>query len=142
MNVTHPRTAMNRKHGLAGVGLVLAVTLAACSGAGAAATSTTASEAAGGATSSSTTTSTSASSSSAPATGAAATKVNANSATVEQLQAAFEAAGIPNADRWAREVAEYRPYAVRPDLGAAPPGARQVQHRPGGARADHRLLEV
>ena len=42
----------------------------------------------------------------------AATKVSANNATVAQLQAAFEAAGISNASRWAREVEEYRPYAT------------------------------
>jgi len=42
----------------------------------------------------------------------AATKVSANSATIPQLQATFEAAGITNAARWAREVDEYRPYAT------------------------------
>ena len=104
---------MNRKHGLAGVGLVLAVGLAACSGAGAAATSATAPDPTGGATSSSTTTS-STSASSATSAPAAGTKINAKTAPVEQLQAAFEAAGIPNADRWAREVAEYRPYPSDP----------------------------
>jgi hypothetical protein len=36
--------------------------------------------------------------------------VNANTASVDQLQAALQAAGVPNADRWAREVDEYRPY--------------------------------
>ena len=34
-----------------------------------------------------------------------------------QLQAAFEAAGIASAARWAKEVDEYRPYPVdAPDL--------------------------
>ena len=37
-------------------------------------------------------------------------KVNANTASVAELQRAFEAAGISNAARWAREVEEYRPY--------------------------------
>ena len=37
-------------------------------------------------------------------------KVNANTASVAELQQAFEAAGISNAGRWAREVEEYRPY--------------------------------
>jgi hypothetical protein len=37
-------------------------------------------------------------------------KVNANTASVAELQQAFEAAGISNAARWAREVDEYRPY--------------------------------
>jgi hypothetical protein len=40
--------------------------------------------------------------------------VNANAASVAELQAAFEAAGISNADKWAREVAEYRPYPADP----------------------------
>jgi len=37
-------------------------------------------------------------------------KVSANNATTAELQQAFTAAGIANPDRWAREVAEYRPY--------------------------------
>lgn len=37
-------------------------------------------------------------------------KVNANTASQAELASAFAAAGIPNADRWAREVTEYRPY--------------------------------
>jgi ABC-type glycerol-3-phosphate transport system substrate-binding protein len=37
-------------------------------------------------------------------------KVDANKASVAELQAAFEAAGISNAAKWAREVEEYRPY--------------------------------
>lgn len=36
--------------------------------------------------------------------------VSANDASVEELAAAFEAAGIPNAEQWAHEVEEYRPY--------------------------------
>jgi hypothetical protein len=43
--------------------------------------------------------------------GATATgKVDANKATVAELEAAFEAAGISNAAKWAVEVEEYRPY--------------------------------
>jgi hypothetical protein len=38
------------------------------------------------------------------------TKVNVNTASVAELQQAFQAAGIPNAARWAQEVNEYRPY--------------------------------
>ena len=37
-------------------------------------------------------------------------KVNANEANEDEIAAALSAAGVPNADRWAREVAEYRPY--------------------------------
>lgn len=36
--------------------------------------------------------------------------VDANTASVAEMAAAFEAAGVPNAERWAREVEEYRPY--------------------------------
>ena len=45
-----------------------------------------------------------------PAAGSVTQKVNANTASVAELQRAFEAAGIPSAARWAREVEEYRPY--------------------------------
>ena len=40
------------------------------------------------------------------------TKASANNATAAQLQAAFEAGGVPNASRWVTEVQEYRPYPV------------------------------
>ncbi|MCE7939395.1 hypothetical protein DCC79_12200 [bacterium] len=39
-------------------------------------------------------------------------KVSANDATEEELIAAFTAAGIDNAEQWADEVVEYRPYAA------------------------------
>lgn len=48
-----------------------------------------------------------------PTTDAAAlviVKVSANNASEEELVAAFEAAGIANASKWADEVVEYRPY--------------------------------
>lgn len=45
-----------------------------------------------------------------PATGPVTQKVNANTASVAEMQRAFEAAGISSAARWAREVEEYRPY--------------------------------
>ena len=45
------------------------------------------------------------------ATSAAVTaRVSANDASQEELVAALTAAGVPNADRWAREIEEYRPY--------------------------------
>ena len=37
-----------------------------------------------------------------------------NTATQAEIAAAFTAAGIPNADRWAQEVVEYRPYEADP----------------------------
>jgi len=44
------------------------------------------------------------------ATAASTAKASANNATAAQLQAALEAAGVPNASRWVIEVQEYRPY--------------------------------
>ena len=43
-------------------------------------------------------------------TGTTAQKVNANTASIDQIQQALDANGVPNAARWAREVDEYRPY--------------------------------
>ena len=45
-------------------------------------------------------------------TDAPAGKLSANNATDEELEAAFEAAGISNPAVWAHEVEEYRPYSV------------------------------
>ena len=43
--------------------------------------------------------------------------VSANTATVDEIAAALNAAGVDNADKWAREVVEYRPYDSNdPDL--------------------------
>ena len=42
--------------------------------------------------------------------GSTAAQVSANSATESEVASALAAAGVPNADRWAREVVEYRPY--------------------------------
>ena len=43
--------------------------------------------------------------------------VSANTATTGELVAALEAAGVAHADRWAREIMEYRPYdAADPTL--------------------------
>ena len=44
-----------------------------------------------------------------PATGVT---LSANDASISELAAAFESAGISNGQRWAREVDEYRPYSV------------------------------
>ena len=41
---------------------------------------------------------------------AAGTKVSANTASEDEIAAALESAGVSNADRWAEEVVEYRPY--------------------------------
>jgi hypothetical protein len=42
-------------------------------------------------------------------------KASANIASVEELTAAFQSAGIPSADKWAVEVEEYRPYPEDPN---------------------------
>ena len=49
------------------------------------------------------------------AAGTAAGRVDANTATNEELVAALTAAEVSNADRWAREVQEYRPYSGTDD---------------------------
>ncbi len=61
---------------------------------------------------------------------ATAPKVNANTATVPELQSAFEAAGIPGAARWAREVEEYRPYPTN-DPSFAKLRGELAKYRPG-----------
>jgi membrane-bound lytic murein transglycosylase B len=84
--------------------IAVAVTLAACGGAAA----TPAANATANATIA---TATPVSTSTAAATAASTTtKASANNATAAQLQAAFEAGGVPNASRWVIEVQEYRPY--------------------------------
>jgi hypothetical protein len=46
-----------------------------------------------------------------------ATTVSANTASEEEIAAALDDAGVSNADRWAAEVVEYRPYPTDdPDL--------------------------
>lgn len=101
---------MSRRTQLSAITIVAAIGLSACGGAptgtSSAAGATTAASAAIAATPE-------------PSSAAASspndtTLVEVNTATEAQLQAAFEAAGIPNADRWAREVAEYRPYPDDP----------------------------
>jgi hypothetical protein len=90
--------------------LLLGLTVAACSGGGGSASSPAATGAIGTPAASSSAQVTTAPSSTSAATGS----INANTASIAELQAAFEAAGISNADRWAREVAEYRPYPADP----------------------------
>jgi ABC-type phosphate transport system substrate-binding protein len=62
--------------------------------------------------SSTTTTADSSASPTTSASGTSTAKVNANTASQAEIAAALEAAGVPNADRWAGEVVEYRPYAT------------------------------
>lgn len=111
-----PDTARHRLRSLAVVALALpALTVGCGDDTDTAATTTTAAAAAsttvgGSDTTSPDTTSPDTAADTTDASGAT-TKVNANDASVEELAAAFEAAGIPNAARWAHEVEEYRPYS-------------------------------
>ena len=82
-----------------------AVSLAACSGSNAGvATTDTSTTAAPSPSASSAAASTPADASVAVA------RVSANTASTDELVAALTAAGVPNADRWTREIEEYRPY--------------------------------
>ena len=67
-------------------------------------------------------------------TAAATRKVSANNASIAELTAAFDAAGISNGARWAREVDEYRPYPNDPNL----PKLRQelAKYNPGPGVVD------
>lgn len=100
---------MPTRHALLGLTLVVAGTVAACGG-GAAATTAPATTSAP----SSTASVEPSSEASVEASADASIKLDANTATQEELAAAFTAAGISNPDKWAREVAEYRPYPNDP----------------------------
>jgi len=91
-----------------GIAAFAAVALAACGGSDKAATATTTTPTA---TVSSTTLVTTTASNATTAKSTT-TKVNANTATQAELQAAFQAAGVSNPAQWAREVTEYRPYTA------------------------------
>ncbi|GAA3092043.1 hypothetical protein [Streptosporangium carneum] len=55
--------------------------------------------------------------SSAPGGSTQVKKVSANTASEAEIAEALRAAGVPNPERWAEEVVEYRPYAADdPDL--------------------------
>jgi hypothetical protein len=82
---------------------VLSLALAGCSSGASASPATTSSSTAASSAGS-------ASVSSADPSTAATARVSANTASESKLVAALTAAGVPNADRWAREVMEYRPY--------------------------------
>jgi DNA uptake protein ComE-like DNA-binding protein len=88
---------------LAPFALAASALLAACSGSGAATPAPTTAAA---------TTAPSAASAAAPteSSASAVSKVSANTASEAELIAALTAAGVPNPERWAREIQEYRPY--------------------------------
>lgn len=90
---------------LAFASLAVMIVVAACSGGSAATPSTTATTASPAGSSAP-----AASTPSAASSAAVVGKVSANTATESEIAEALAAVGVPNADRWAREVTEYRPY--------------------------------
>jgi hypothetical protein len=100
-----PEIPMPRRTPILFASSILVVALAACSGATGASTTTPTTTAPA----TSQTSQATAGASAAPAS-AVTGKVSANTATEAEIAAGLTAAGVPNADRWAREVAEYRPY--------------------------------
>jgi hypothetical protein len=113
---------MPRIASLAALTLVTSMVLLACTGAPSSSTPAAASDAASG------------TAPSPAASSAAITRINANTASESELAAAFAAAGISNAERWAREVTEYRPY---PD----DPGWAQLRQELGKYNIDPAVLE-
>lgn len=91
---------MPRFRSLFGLSAAAIIFAAACSSGGTAATQT-ASDLSAAPTASAT---------SAAGGGSPTSQVSANSASEPEIAAALAAAGVSNADRWAREVVEYRPY--------------------------------
>ena len=66
---------------------------------------------------------------------AAVKKVSANTASEEKITAALESAGVDNADQWAQEVMEYRPYPQNdPNLGKL--RANLKKYNPGKETTD------
>jgi hypothetical protein len=95
----------------AGIAAALAFGLAACGGGSTTSSGTATTAAAAAPTSAAVAEPTSsAASASADPTSASTAKVSANSASEDEIKDALTAAGVNNADRWAEEVVEYRPY--------------------------------
>jgi hypothetical protein len=66
---------------------------------------------------------------------AAVKKVSANTASEAKITAALESAGVDNADQWAEEVVEYRPYPQNdPNLGKL--RANLKKYNPGKETTD------
>ena len=91
------------------MGLLLSSALVACTGSASTSPSSTPSDVASSQAPGASTASDAPSESSVP-TDATDTAVSASSASHAELVTALEAAGVPNADRWASEIEEYRPY--------------------------------
>ena len=68
-------------------------------------------------------------------TAAAGSKVSANTASEEEIAAALDSAGVSNADRWAEEVVEYRPYPAE-DANLTKLRDNLVKYNPGQETTD------
>ena len=112
---------------------VLALGLAACGGAATppAATAPASSAAAAESTDSDDDTATDANDD----TAAAGSKVSANTASEEEIAEALDSAGVSNADRWAEEVVEYRPYPTD-DANLTKLRDNLVKYNPGQETTD------
>ena len=118
---------MTRRHLLAPVVLTAALTLGAvgCGGS---------SDSASSDASTTTAASSSAAGASTTAGPGTTTKVSANDASKAEITSALDAAGVPNAARWANEIEEYRPYPaddpsfteLRAELEKYNPGAGTI----------------
>jgi hypothetical protein len=101
---------------LAGTGfLAVALTLSACGGDDGNTTAATAIVSADDSTTTTTTTASEDATTTTEAAESTPTAVDANNAGIDELAAAFEAVGVANAERWAREVDECRPYSGTDD---------------------------
>ncbi len=110
------RSLMRTSLGACAVATLL--TLGACGASPTATGSTTGSGASASATAATGTTPNAPAASSGTAQSGTVRKVNANTASQAELKQALQDAGVPNADRWVREVVEYRPYPTNdPSLG-------------------------
>jgi hypothetical protein len=98
-----PATVHRRPISLAFAALATVIALAACTGASGSGPTPTAAASTRGAVAP-------AAMASAAPSSTAVGKVSANAASQAEIAAALAAAGVPDADRWAREVTEYRPY--------------------------------
>ena len=68
-------------------------------------------------------------------------RLSANHASIAELSAAFEAAGISNARRWAREVDEYRPYDIT-DTGYSKLRGELAKYNPAPGRGGAIIAEL
>lgn len=74
-------------------------------------------------------------------TTASTAKVSANTASKAQIEAALTSAGVPNAERWADEVVEYRPYPTN-DPNLTKLRQNLAKYNPGQATIDKIVIAL